>query len=199
MSAEALTVIQALTRVLRPLEAPTCDLDFAPYVNQIYGAVFSKLRATDIDQEVKEKAIGSMGQLIACFGDYLNGELGTCLPILLERLKNEMTRLTTVRALTAVSNSPIVKIDLRDILPAALPLLAEFLRKNQRALKLGTLHLLDSLVLNYTQAVGSKGMAVVLVEVPPLVHESDLQISQLALLLISGELRFLLQFRALRG
>ncbi|KHN71493.1 Cullin-associated Nedd8-dissociated protein 1, partial [Toxocara canis] len=84
--------------------------------------------------EVKEKAIASMGLLVATFGDFLSDKLPSCLPILLERLRNEMTRLVTVKALTTIVNSPL-KINLGAILPEVLPLLAEFLRKNQRALK----------------------------------------------------------------
>lgn len=38
-----------------------------------------------------------------------------CLPIFLERLRNEITRLTTVKALTKVAASPL-RIDLRPIM-----------------------------------------------------------------------------------
>ena len=79
---------------------------------------------------------------------FYQGELNTCLPILLDRLKNEITRLTTVKALTKVAASPL-RIDLRPILGEAIPMLGSFLRKNQRALKLSTLTLLDVLVCSY--------------------------------------------------
>lgn len=42
-------------------------------------------------------------------------ELPVCLPIFLERLRNEITRLTTVKALTKIASSPL-HIDLRPIL-----------------------------------------------------------------------------------
>jgi cullin-associated NEDD8-dissociated protein 1 len=71
-----------------------------------------------------------------------------CLPIFLDRLRNEITRLTTVKALTKISSSPL-RIDVRPLLPEALPILAGFLRKNQRALKLTTLTLLDRIINNY--------------------------------------------------
>ena len=45
----------------------------------------------------------------------LQSELSTCLPIFLDRLKNEITRLTTVKALTKIAASPL-KIDLRPIM-----------------------------------------------------------------------------------
>lgn len=74
-----------------------------------------RLKAADIDQEVKERAISCMGQIVCYLGDYLQSELPQCLPIFLDRLKNEITRLTTVKALTKVAASPL-RIDLRQIL-----------------------------------------------------------------------------------
>lgn len=60
-------------------------------------------------------------------------------------MKNEITRLTAVKALIRIASSEL-KIDLRIILADSLPILAGFLRKNQRALKLSSLALLDILV-----------------------------------------------------
>lgn len=51
-------------------------------------------------------------------------------------------------ALTLIAGSPL-KINLRPVLPDAVPILASFLRKNQRALKLCTLAALDILLRNY--------------------------------------------------
>lgn len=91
------------------------SFDFAPFTNEIYQCTLVRLRAADIDQEVKERAISCMGQIISNLGDHLQNELPTCLPIFLDRLKNEITRLTTVKALTKVAASPL-RIDLRPIL-----------------------------------------------------------------------------------
>ena len=43
------------------------------------------------------------GQVISCMGGQLSSELPNCLPIFLERLKNEITRLTTVRVITQIA------------------------------------------------------------------------------------------------
>ena len=55
-------------------------------------------------------------------------------------------------ALTLIAGSRL-SIDLRPVLPDAVPILASFLRKNQRALKLCTLAALDILLRNYRYPV----------------------------------------------
>ncbi|KAL4716046.1 hypothetical protein ACJJTC_002811 [Scirpophaga incertulas] len=197
VTAEALRVLQTLVKVMRPLdnfenleddevvcvEPPSEDLQ--QFIPDMYECTLVRLRATDMDQEVKERAIATCGQLICHFGDYLQNELPVCLPIFLERLRNEITRLTTVKALTKVASSPL-RIDLRPILTDAVPILGSFLRKNQRALKLSTLVLLDTLVQNYSNDISIELLSKVLMEVPPLVCEADLHCAQTALMLVRG-------------
>ncbi|BES92029.1 Cullin-associated NEDD8-dissociated protein [Nesidiocoris tenuis] len=184
ITAEALLVLQQLVKVLRPLDG-SGSFDFAPFTNEIYECTLVRLRAADIDQEVKERAISCMGQIISNLGDHLQSELPVCLPIFLDRLKNEITRLTTVKALTKVAASPL-SIDLRPILDDGVPLLGSFLRKNQRALKLSTLTLLDTLVNNYSTSLKLSLLESVKVELPPLMSESDLHIAQLTLVLLTS-------------
>lgn len=184
ITAEALLVLQQIVKVIRPLDLAS-SFDFTPYTGDLYHCTLARLRAADLDQEVKERAIACMGQIISHLGDHLQGELGTCLPIFLDRLRNEITRLTTVKALTKVAASPL-RIDLRPILGEALPVLASFLRKNQRALKLATLTLLDTVVTNYSSALSPQMLDKVLVELPPLINESDLHIAQLCLTLLTS-------------
>ena len=184
ISSEALLVLESLVRVLRPLGASqkliTGQFNINPYTNDIYQCCFVRLKASDIDQEVKERAIGCMGQIVASLGDHLSDKMKDCLPIFLDRLKNEITRLTAVKALIRIAASEL-HIDLSPILGSALPNLASFLRKNQRALKLSTLALLDKLVKNYTSALTPESLKPVLIELPPLVSEADLHIAQLTM------------------
>ena len=49
------------------------------------------------------------GQILHTLGDELSFELGTCLPIFLERLRNEITRLTTVKAVTLIAGWEFIK------------------------------------------------------------------------------------------
>ncbi|KAG8005465.1 Cullin-associated NEDD8-dissociated protein 1, partial [Nibea albiflora] len=187
ITSEALLVTQQLVKVIRPLdnqsEGPD-SFDPSPYINDLFTCTIRRLKAADIDQEVKERAISCMGQIICNLGDRLPAELPGTLLIFLERLKNEITRLTTVKALTLIAGSPL-KIDLRPVLPDAVPILASFLRKNQRALKLCTLAALDILLRNYSSAVTPVMVDAVLAELPPLISESDMHVSQMALSFLS--------------
>ena len=98
-----------------------------------------------------------LGQIIAHLGDQLKTELMHCLPIFLDRLKNEITRLTAVKALISIAKSDL-KIELKPILAESMPILAGFLRKNQRALKMSSLTLLDTVVKNYSTQITDKNL-----------------------------------------
>ena len=125
---------------------------------------------------------------MAHLGDQLLSNLPQCLPIFLERLKNEITRLTAVKALIRIASSEL-KIDLKPILNEAMPILAGFLRKNQRTLKLSSLALLDILVKNYASLITEKNLEPVLMEVQPLLNDSDLHIAQLTMNLLTSVAR----------
>lgn len=84
-------------------------------MGQIYECTLQKLKSQEVDQEVKERAIACMGQIIANMGDVLNAEMAVCLPIFLERLRNEVTRLSAVRALIMIAASTL-RVDLTPIL-----------------------------------------------------------------------------------
>ena len=106
ITAEALNVLQELVKVIRPLNSPS-NFDFTPFTDNIYRCTLMRLKVSDIDQEVKERAISTMGQIICNLGDYLSNELPVCLPLFLDRLRNEITRLTTVKSLTKIASSPL--------------------------------------------------------------------------------------------
>ncbi|XP_054136757.1 cullin-associated NEDD8-dissociated protein 1-like isoform X1 [Melozone crissalis] len=183
ITSEALLVTQQLVKVIRPLDK-AYTFDAKPYVKDLFPGTLKRLKAADIDQEVKERAISCMGQIIYNLGDHLSTDLQPTLKIFLERLKNEITRLTTVKALTLIASSPL-KIDLRPILGEGLPILASFLRKNQRALKLSTLNALDILVKNYSDSLKPAMIEAVLTELPVLITENDMHVSQVTIMFLT--------------
>ncbi|XP_058144812.1 cullin-associated NEDD8-dissociated protein 2 [Dasypus novemcinctus] len=178
IAAEALLVLQELVRALWPLDGPRA-LDPGPYVGEMAAATLARLRATDLDQEVKERAISCTGHLVGHLGDRLGHDLQPTLLLLLDRLRNEITRLPAVKALTLAATSPL-RLDLQPILAEALPLLASFLRKSQRALRLATLVALDALAQSRGLSLPLPAVRAVLAELPALISESDMHVAQLA-------------------
>uniref|UniRef100_A0AAY4B0K2 TATA-binding protein interacting (TIP20) domain-containing protein n=1 Tax=Denticeps clupeoides TaxID=299321 RepID=A0AAY4B0K2_9TELE len=183
ITSEALLVMQQMVKVMRPLDTPS-SFDTKPYVKDIFSSTLKRLQATDIDQEVKERAISCMGHIVSHLGDQLGADLQPTLQILLERLKNEITRLTAVKTLTTVAQS-FLKIDLRPILPESIPIMATFLRKNQRALRLGSLAALNMIVTNYSDSLKPPMTDAVLIELLPLIQENDMHVSQVAITLLT--------------
>ena len=97
ITAEALRVASEIVRVLRP-EPPAVDFaDFREFVPPLFACARARLLAHDQDQEVKECAISCIGLVLVHLGDACAAEVPAVLPVLLERLRNEITRVTTVR------------------------------------------------------------------------------------------------------
>ncbi|KAM4741849.1 cullin-associated NEDD8-dissociated protein 2 [Anableps anableps] len=186
ITSEALLVTQQLIKVMRPQgqTAASGGFDPKPFIKEVFSVTMKRLKATDIDQEVKERAISCMGHMVCHLGDHLGTELQGVLVIFLDRLKNEITRLTAVKTLTLISASPL-KIDVTSILPEALSVLGSFLRKNQRALKLSTLACLTALVTHHAASIKPAALEPVLNEIPSLVDESDMHVSQVSITLLT--------------
>lgn len=179
IASDALLVCQQLARILR--SALNAGVNCNGYIIELYTPTLARLKQTDIDQEVKERAIVCVSQIICYLGNYLTKELQTCWPILVERLKNEITRLTTVKAIYVIAESQ-TKTNLEVIFPETFPLLASFLRKNYRTLKLAAINSLLSIYKNYGEYITIEQLkSILIVELPPLLSENDLHISYVAL------------------
>ncbi|KAJ6327874.1 hypothetical protein OIU78_014688 [Salix suchowensis] len=185
VTAEALRVCGELVRVVRP-NIQSFGFDFKSYVHPIYNAIMSRLTNQDQDQhissiqEVKECAISCMGLVISTFGDNLKVELPVCLPVLVDRMGNEITRLTAVKAFAVIAASPLL-IDLSCVLENVIAELTAFLRKANRALRQATLGTLNSLIVAYGDQIGSSAYEIIIVELSTLISDSDLHMAALAL------------------
>ncbi|XP_047948675.1 cullin-associated NEDD8-dissociated protein 1 [Salvia hispanica] len=179
VTAEALRVCGELVRVVRP-DIEVYGFDFKPYVHPIYAAIMSRLTNQDQDQEVKECAISCMGLVVSTFGDHLGAELPSCLPVLVDRMGNEITRLTAVKAFAVIAASPL-HLDLSCVLEHVIAELTAFLRKANRALRQATLGTLNTLIVGYGDKIGSAAYEVIVVELSTLISDSDLHMAALAL------------------
>ncbi|KAF8405638.1 hypothetical protein HHK36_007714 [Tetracentron sinense] len=196
VTAEALRVCGELVRVVRP-DFKAYGFDYKPYVHPIYNAILTRLANQDQDQEVKECAISCMGLVISTFGDNLRAELPSCLPVLVDRMGNEITRLTAVKAFAVIAAS-LLKVDLSCVLEHVIAELTTFLRKYylkikciliwfappvkaNRALRQATLGTLNSLIVAYGDRICSSAYEVIIVELSTLISDSDLHMTALAL------------------
>ena len=131
------------------------------------------MRVSDMDQEVKDSAILCCGMLLAK-GAFHGAEQSTAIEVLIQRITNEMTRLSAVKSLqTAMGNAEIAPL-ISNMIAAEMPVVASFLRKNQRQLRVTTLNLLANLIQN-----GLRVMDEVMAELPQLINDQDLHVAQL--------------------
>jgi len=186
ISAEALRVCAEFVRTLR---YEGSSFDYKPFVGDLFGATLDKLKVQDIDQEVKESAITCMGLIIATFGDQLKSELPAVLQIFLERLTNvtnEVTKITTVKSLESIAASKL-RVDLTPILSESITVLTSFLRMANRQFKQSSLSALGVIVKNYGgEKKASDLFKTVISELAPLLNDSDLHLTHLALSLATS-------------
>jgi cullin-associated NEDD8-dissociated protein 1 len=128
------------------------EFDAAPFVRPLFDAILRHLRAHDIDSEIKKAAITSMGLLLAYLGDLVADNLPAVLPLFLERLRNEVTRDSVLKALTFVAESPL-RVNLSSVLTPAVEELGSLLRQHARSLKQATLSTLIALAKHYGTAI----------------------------------------------
>lgn len=87
-----------------------------------------KLEAQDIDQEVKEAAILCVSGLFAKLGNHIPAaDVDACLRTLEQRLGNEITRLTAVRAIEEIASSPL-NINMEAIVDPAISQMTGFMK-----------------------------------------------------------------------
>ena len=195
LTSEALRVTSEIVRVLRP-NPPVSSFSCERHINAIFSHVKKRLLAQDQDQEVKECAITCMGLILYHLGDACVAELDSTLRILLERLHNELTRVTAVKAFAMLAAAK-VDVGLHSPLPGAsgsvlqavIAELSSFLRKSNRPLRQVSLGALDTIVASHGAQLDVFDLKRVLEELPALVSDSDLHIAHLGLVLATTVVR----------
>lgn len=186
ITAEALRVCSEIVKILRPAGG---SFDYKPFVTPLYNAVQDKFSANDIDQEVKEEAINCVALLISLMGDELKEQTKSVLKVLVDRLRNEITRLTAVRAVADIASSSL-KIDLSSVLADIIKELSSFLRKQNRQLKQQTLNALVAVVQHYGSDKSAQALFDdVLKDLAALITDSEMHLAHLALRLVVAILK----------
>jgi cullin-associated NEDD8-dissociated protein 1 len=169
---------------MRPLDQESGmflgNYDYSAHVVPLYDAIHPRLEEHDIDQEIKECAIATVGTLVATAGDDLADDVPEVLALLLDRMSNEITRVHVLKALTLLANSSLT-LDLSSVLDDAVRQLADFLKQQNRPLKQTALETLSALVSSDGKSMKPALLQLVLGETAPLVSSSDLHLAHLAL------------------
>ncbi|RCH96938.1 Cullin-associated NEDD8-dissociated protein 1 [Rhizopus azygosporus] len=191
ITSEAFLVCMEFIKAVRPIyyipeskqyDIRDIDQDHVPFIKQIYATVLQVLGTSDADQEVKEKSIVCLGVLLVQVGDILQSEQQEAFNVLLERLRNEVTRLISIRTLAVIAQSPIVVGDeFQKCVVTAVDEVTLLLRKNNRSLRIASLECLCVLISRHGECVQEKSLRNLLNEVRPLVSDTDLHLLPLAL------------------
>ncbi len=189
--AEALFVVKEIAQVIRPMDLDTGlfltdsekggSFDYRETALELYAAVFPRFQATDIDQQIKARAIDAMGTIVSHFADVTEpvSESGL-LPLFMSRLRNEITRMPTLKAFIAMVSSSL-QINVSSILGELVEVLSSFLRQQQRVLKQTVLDTLDALTNAHGADMDEEAFMRIISEVAPLIDDSDMHLAHLSI------------------
>ncbi|KAI8917458.1 armadillo-type protein [Entophlyctis helioformis] len=200
VSAEAFGVVSAVVKILRPFGpavagrpsvGPAPSPKLVEHIVAVFKATLGRVQAADAGVEVKEAAITALGVIVHQAADLIPaGALESqVMPILIDRLKNEVSRLTALRVITFIAESPFADASNPTLkpfaaqLPVIIPEIAAQLKKTQRQLRIASLHALETLVGRFP----SPALYEVILDAlrQTLSIDSDLQILPMAVSLLS--------------
>lgn len=137
ISFDAFAAASALAQVVRPVStrgsASPLPATYVQPIQQIFTATTEILADPSVDNDVREKALETLGSLLVHEGDSLSASYKTCLPLITARLGNENTSLTAVLVIGKVAASTTCQGEVFDQwLMDVLPDVVVALRKNKR-------------------------------------------------------------------
>eukprot|EP00963_Diacronema_lutheri_P002834 scaffold221_cov351-Pavlova_lutheri.AAC.4 len=184
VTAEALRCCKALVKLLKP-GPEGAESDHLDLVPQLYSCVLFRLSEQDQDLQVKEEAIRCMATVVSWLDKSIGKQVHAGLQVMLDRTRNEVTRLTAIKAFGAIALSPA-----RDCInPLVQPLIEELtglLRKADRRLRQAALHALDAIVRTASPGLDIMLCDTIIVEVAGVLNDSDLHMCAMAFSVLSS-------------
>ena len=155
ISSEAIVALESFVKVLTPPRSASDNHEHLKYLGEIYEVVHERVVANDADLEVRQRAIHTLGVLLArtCGPNgakiFSISQRSNATGVLLDRLRNETTRISSIQAVNLLLTSVQEKQDLQVdwVQSVALELGAQ-LRKANRSLRGSSLNALRDLVAN---------------------------------------------------
>ncbi|PXF49481.1 Cullin-associated NEDD8-dissociated protein 1 [Gracilariopsis chorda] len=161
--------------------SPECKAMMSPLAAHIYDAAMRRATAQDQDSEVKEAAIHCLGSAVSQFGSDLGAQrLEEVATVMCDRLRIDVTRLSTVRALGVIALSESAGI-LSAKMPEIVSTLSSFLRKNNQILRVAALEFLC-----IVPTLPTDNDADLIANLSGLISDVDLTVTYLALKLTSN-------------
>jgi cullin-associated NEDD8-dissociated protein 1 len=192
LSIEALAATEQVIKALTPPRAASSGTENQQHLEQLFDALVQRISANDADVEVRRSAIHVLGLLLG----RSSGEQGLLssqkrtagLELLVERLKNELTRLASVRAVDSVAAHTKAQgeLSVNWVQNVALELAAQ-LRKASRVLRGASLSALRTLALNplSRRQLDNQTKAQVVEMLLPLLNANDLHLLGPALIILA--------------
>ena len=187
VAAEALRACEAATGAVHEVASATKDASIA---SRLFDAALERVAAADQDQEVKEAAISCAAAAAATLGDVLSPDaISRAATALLERTRNDATRVAATKALGDVARSR-VGVNLSGVVAGAARAFASFLRKNDRTLRHASLDTLCALFAGENaRHVADDVAGVAVAEAARLVSDADVALASVSLTLTSRAIR----------
>ncbi|KAL8903688.1 MAG: hypothetical protein Q9207_003757 [Kuettlingeria erythrocarpa] len=105
VSSEAILAVESLIKALTPPRSAAIEKVNQQYVEKLYGVVLDRAVATNADVEVRQRAIHALGILLARGAERKKGgalsesQRTRSASVLLDRLRNETTRVAAIKAI----------------------------------------------------------------------------------------------------
>jgi len=201
VASAAFETIESYVKALTPPRSSASQSKNGSFLQQLFEVATQRISAQDTDTEVRQKAIHALGLLIGrtlgSKGSALLSQANRAagIQVIYDRLRNELTRLASVRAVDTIA---VLAQDRKELKPewvndVALELGAQ-LRKSSRSLRGASLSALRMLAMNpacrenLTKETTTQLVQMLL----PLINEMDLHLLGPALIIL-GALRKIAQ------
>ncbi|OCL10696.1 TIP120-domain-containing protein [Glonium stellatum] len=192
LSVEALTATEQVIKALTPPRSASSGQYNQQHLEQLFDALVNRISANDADLEVRQRAIHVLGLLLGrssgSQGLISQQKRTAGLDLLAERLKNELTRLASVRAIETIVAHTQAENELAPVWVRSVSLeLGAQLRKASRSLRSASLGALRTLSLNpiSRQQLDSKTKKEIVNLLLPLLNAEDLHLLGPALVILA--------------
>lgn len=153
ISSQAIETVEEIGKAITPPRSRTTAQKYKGELLKAFDVLIDRATAADVDAEVRQKAIHALGTLLARTSDTEGASLlpvakrHTGLTVILERLKNETSRLAAIKAVEDVASHPSATFDAAWTRDIATELSAQ-LRKANRILRSASIQALKHLMLS---------------------------------------------------